>query len=225
MCVLELCNCNTTCTVLCLWSWEFHERHDCQVRLQKSLTSWEISWCSLSPSFGNTFATSSFLFGDSRNCFVSNFTREHFLRSSSIDLVFFALRDQYMSSALGHCFHTRFARAVCMYGRVGFLWGVPYICTGSVAFPIELHVRVICCVLRPVKKSIIVSDIFLRNSTNLANACDGMILHRMIGKAAGLIKWQSSVFLLSWGPHKPGLFEMFVVRHQRFVRVDFCEIW
>ena len=104
MCVLELCNCNTTCTVLCLWSWEFHERHDCQVLPQKSLTSWEISWCShrllatLLPPVRFFSETSEIVSS------VTLWGNIFFVRRS-IDLFFFALRDQNMSFALGNCYH------------------------------------------------------------------------------------------------------------------------
>ena len=84
MCVQELRNRSKTCTVLCLWSWVFHELQDCHVLQQRSWYP-EISWYSLSSYLGNNATINVSLIGDSRICSINDSIGEHVLSSWSVD--------------------------------------------------------------------------------------------------------------------------------------------
>ena len=143
MCVLELRSCNTTCTVLCLWSWDVQELQDCLVLQQ----------CSWHPE--RDLATTCRLFREMalpsispcsktwKTCIMRNFiSNVCILHRQSTDLISLALGDRkksfglcfcYQAPASPNCFHVRsrqVSRADSIYG-----------CAGS-SIPMERHVRV-----------------------------------------------------------------------------------
>ena len=123
MCVLALRSCSTTCIVLCLWSWEFHEVQDCLVLGQ---CPWhpETSLGTLCRRLSRkNSAINLSLFGDWRISIDSDWIDELFFWSSS-SLNWSGppctRRSIQRTCSLSLLSRSGFPCAVSMYGRMAF---------------------------------------------------------------------------------------------------------